>query len=524
MVLDCFTYYDEYGKELLLLRYNILKEYVDKFVIIEANKSQTGEPYSYKCKQRIAEWGLPEDHFEIVEFEIPEDDDLVCEEIDVLNLTDNISGGFNGKLSSLKCRIRERLQRDILVDVLKKYRGDSFVIFGDLDEILNPDYIAKLQNVIFMDLENHIVYTHLIWLQGQANLQVFERELNKQKIWSCQCVTSNALFQRTTPTKLRSMKLLPDNCRHYFLMDDEGSPCNEMGWHLSWMGDGEHKIKKVKSWPHFFDTFDWHIYKSYSSPDYLEFLSKEFKHRDPSPCGANHYILNEIPIDKLPKQIFEIPEVENYLFPYSKTTRSSKELNMELLNEFNQYINLDHVEQQERFIVEKFLNEDETVLELGGRYGVISCLINKRIKNPRHHVVVEPDSTVWETLKNNLKTNGCAPYIVKGFISNEKLDLDSRGYISKAYKNPNSKIPCYTLDEIKKLCNIKKFTVLVADCEGCLGSLFEENPQLYKELKMITFEEDCTDICDYKIIRENLEKNNFEELISGHQNLWIKIV
>tara|TARA_R100000005_G_C4960241_1_gene177211 strand:+ start:152 stop:1102 length:951 start_codon:yes stop_codon:yes gene_type:complete len=316
MLLDCFNYCDNYGKELLLLRYHILKKYVDKFIIVEADKSHTGNPNSYKCKQRIAEWGLPPDHFEVIELQMPEDDDLIFDEVDISNLTDFKTGESNRRLSSLKCRLRERFQRNAFVEVLKKYTSDALVIFGDLDEILNPHYLEKCNNVIFQSPENNILYTRLIFLQGQGNLQVFKRQPYVPTFWEGQFLVANTFFQKTDPTKIRCGKMLPDNIRSYFLTDENGLPFDEMGWHFSWMGDAEDKVKKVKSWGESFDKFSWHIYKSYSSPDYLKFLSKEFKHGDPSPCGFNNYILNEIGAEKLPKQIFEIPEVENYLFSY----------------------------------------------------------------------------------------------------------------------------------------------------------------------------------------------------------------
>ena len=91
--------------------------------------------------------------------------------------------------------------------------------------------------------------------------------------------------------------------------------------------------------------------------------------------------------------------------------------------------------------------------------------------------------------------------IVKGFIS-EKMDLSNiesyhGGYGSTFIYNENSKIPSYTLDEIKKKYNLK-FNVLVADCEGCLEVFFDENPTFINDLRLIMFEADYPDKCNYE--------------------------
>ena len=43
-------------------------------------------------------------------------------------------------------------------------------------------------------------------------------------------------------------------------------------------------------------------------------------------------------------------------------------------------------------------------------------------------------------------------------------------------ENNDTKIPSYSLDEIKTHYDINKFTALVADCEGFLEVFFDENP------------------------------------------------
>ena len=138
-------------------------------------------------------------------------------------------------------------------------------------------------------------------------------------------------------------------------------------------------------------------------------------------------------------------------------------------------------------------------------------------------MVVEPDERVWDALELNKHLNMCKFNIVKGFISNKKLALTGRGYDTCCFESCATKIPSYTLDEIKKKYDIQDFNVLVADCEGFLEVFFDENPTFCNNLRLIIFEADCGGKCNYKKIRTMLVDQNFKELKGGFQNVWIKM-
>ena len=131
--------------------------------------------------------------------------------------------------------------------------------------------------------------------------------------------------------------------------------------------------------------------------------------------------------------------------------------------------------------------------------------------------------TIWDTLEKNMEFNNCNFHIVKGFISNFKNNLIKDGYMTTSYKDEKSLIPNYTLDEIKEKYNINKFSVLVADCEGFLETFLDENPNLINDLRLIIFEEDFPEKCNYDKIKDNLIKNNFilKEKINS-QDVYIK--
>ena len=181
---------------------------------------------------------------------------------------------------------------------------------------------------------------------------------------------------------------------------------------------------------------------------------------------------------------------------------------MDIKDEYGKSIDISNLEVDEQRLVKNYIKENDVVLELGARYGSVSCIINSLLNCKTNQVVVEPDDRVWDALDLNKIMNNCEFHIVNGFISSNKLDLtnlnDYQGYASTYIINDNSSIPSYTLDEISNKYNLK-FNVLVADCEGFLEYFFEENPDFYNILRLIIFEADYAERCNYDKIRNTLK-------------------
>jgi FkbM family methyltransferase len=199
---------------------------------------------------------------------------------------------------------------------------------------------------------------------------------------------------------------------------------------------------------------------------------------------------------------------------------------MDICDQYGNSIDINTLEKAEQDLAKLYIKENDVVLELGARYGSVSCIINSNLKCKTNQVVVEPDERVWEALERNKKANNCEFHIIKGFVSTKKLGLTNLddyygGYGSTFIINNDSTIPTYTMDEIMKETNLT-FNVLVADCEGFLEFFFDENPNLYDMLRLIIFEEDYSDKCNYNKIRDTLRKKDFIEELNGHQNVFIK--
>jgi FkbM family methyltransferase len=184
------------------------------------------------------------------------------------------------------------------------------------------------------------------------------------------------------------------------------------------------------------------------------------------------------------------------------------------------------MEGPEQELANTYIRADDCVLELGARYGSVSCLINSKLNCKKNHVAVEPDERVWNALEHNRSVNNCDFHIVKGFVSNKKLSLTEitsyDGYGTTSVENKDTTIPSYSLKEIQQTYDLS-FNVIVADCEGFLESFLDDNPDFPDNLRLIIFEADYPEKCNYTKIRSILEYDkDFTELLFGHQNVWIK--
>jgi len=206
----------------------------------------------------------------------------------------------------------------------------------------------------------------------------------------------------------------------------------------------------------------------------------------------------------------------------------NKNNNIKIYNHHNNLIDTTKIEADEQFLANKYINENDIVLELGARYGSVSCIVNQKLINKKNQVVIEPDSRVWNALELNCKNNNCEFNIVKGFLSNTKLNLTNLdvcmdGYGSTSVIDNNSNIPSFTMSEIKEKYNIANFTGLIADCEGFLEQFINENITLLDELRIIIYEKDYPNKCNYDYVEKMLNQKRFKCVeVKRQQYVWVK--
>jgi FkbM family methyltransferase len=221
-------------------------------------------------------------------------------------------------------------------------------------------------------------------------------------------------------------------------------------------------------------------------------------------------------------------EVYKYLIKYlwNKVIKKRFE-HMVIYNEINYPVPHLEYERDEQLLVARYINSNDIVLELGARYGSVSCIINSILDNKSNQVSVEPDSTVWDVLEKNMKINNCSFNIFKGIVSKNNYSLKLNGYGStvdvanKLTTMESIKTQNISLEDLENKFGIT-FNVLVADCEGFLEIFLDENAILYTQLNKIIFECDRPDICDYNKIKLKLVENNFKLIENGFQCVYIK--
>lgn len=237
-IYDCFTFYNEI--DLLKIRINLLKEYVDYFVLVEMNVTQTGLKKAFifdEHKNEFADLGVNIIHVKV------KDTPKMAHEYDNWLL--------------------ENYQRNNILQGLKNCQSDDLIMISDLDEFPDPRVIADLKKtkVSFFKRDANIkllgniktLYFQAAYLgmidprklikiikdRSLANILKYTPIILEQNIYyyfmNCR---SKGFWRGTVILKYNNM-ILPNNARRlrfYLPVVKNG------GWHFSYMGG----VKKIK--------------------------------------------------------------------------------------------------------------------------------------------------------------------------------------------------------------------------------------------------------------------------------------
>lgn len=293
-VVDCFPFFNE--KELLELRVNLLKDYVDKFIICESNQTHSGKPKEFVANRLIKELGLPADMIEVIEMNIPSEENINVKQIDEINSKDSNS------TKEVKAWSRERIQRDAVLCILDKFEDDTVFIMSDCDEIINPDAINYFTNFC-RDKKQYIIKVPLVLLEGRADMRVYSGEEPvkwNQSLFIC----TKVQLKSSPPTNIRSNI---ENKFEIVWLTQDGKTIEDIGWHFTWMGDENRRKTKAESFIH------------YANINAVNTLSSESMYQINN--TINKYSLKKYPISSLPKKLFELERVKNFLLGESNFTK-----------------------------------------------------------------------------------------------------------------------------------------------------------------------------------------------------------
>lgn len=153
-----------------------------------------------------------------------------------------------------------------------------------------------------------------------------------------------------------------------------------------------------------------------------------------------------------------------------------------------------------------YVRPGSTILEIGARYGSVSCTLAALTENSGRVVSVEPDSTVWPVLTANLASHRCSIRLLQGAISDAPLHL------TRSKKSPyathtatqlmahqhhqaatstevKTVVPAMSFDDLVTTTGLH-FDTLVIDCEGCLPKLLQSYPQMLHGVHTVILEAD----------------------------------
>jgi len=259
-----------------------------------------------------------------------------------------------------------------------------------------------------------------------------------------------------------------------------------------------------------FNPFNYHFFRIYIYHPLLFFLNI-FRY----PKGTL----------KLLMQTFSSNHYSVYGLKITSPRKIDKYFFANLNTKFNSFI-LEKYEVNEKELIEKYLNKNDIVLELGGCMGVVSLLINNILNKKEGHIVIEIDSNKFEYLQLNRKLNNGKFKILNGALSNNSnlYYKESHNFWGgKMVEHKTSKpIKTYNLSDLEHKFNLK-FNTLVMDIEG--GEV-----EVIEELNLIRFDKLLFEIHfareknQYKTIEKKLKDNNFTQKESyGRVEYWQRV-
>lgn len=227
MIYDCFSFFNEL--DILEIRLNILNDIVDKFVLVEATKTHSGNDKPLYYKENIERFSKFKN--KIIHIIVDEYPDL------------KTSWEY------------ENYQRNCIAKGLLNANNEDIVLISDVDEIPNPAAIkANLQNTDIKIFEQNMYFYYLnyldikepIWNSGtrMLNYKQFKDGLDNEEFKYCEYFVEK-LNKGTTATKIRMYK--------------DGLYIPNGGWHFSYLGGTKAIINKITAFAH--QEFNTEIFK-----------------------------------------------------------------------------------------------------------------------------------------------------------------------------------------------------------------------------------------------------------------------
>ena len=224
MVYDCFIFFNEL--DLLEIRLNELNNVVDKFVIIEANKTfQNNEkPYYFEENSARFEKFIPK----------------------IIHIKLNKYPLFIPIINPFSPWKLEFFQRNSILKGLVNCKPEDIVIISDVDEIPKPEVLEELLkngvNEILglkMDMFMYFLNNQLIY-DGGSSMTIEE---SKNGIWHCSAVLPYKLLKKK-PNRIRKIIMRTKRKGEAYKIVPNA------GWHFTYLGGVSKIIQKLEAFSH----------------------------------------------------------------------------------------------------------------------------------------------------------------------------------------------------------------------------------------------------------------------------------
>ena len=201
---------------------------------------------------------------------------------------------------------------------------------------------------------------------------------------------------------------------------------------------------------------------------------------------------------------------------WNKTGKYIKDSNEKLRN-LHKYLkinygNIEH-EYPEQLMAINYINENDIVLELGSNIGRNSCVIAQILNNnDRNLVTLECDLNYVKQLTENKNNNNFNFQIEPSALS--KRMLIQKGWdtiVSNVILPEYTKVNIIDWSELKNKYNLN-FNTLVADCEGALYYILQDEPDMLVNFNKIIVENDYHDINHKIYVDNNMINNGFKNI------------
>lgn len=169
-------------------------------------------------------------------------------------------------------------------------------------------------------------------------------------------------------------------------------------------------------------------------------------------------------------------------------------------------------EYPEQLMTAMFLDSKAKVLELGANIGRNTLVIASILDNQENLVSLECNPEIYQQLIENKEINNYNFHAENSAISKRKLFAKGWETYLENRKPANSiEVNILTYQELCEKYDID-FDTLIADCEGALYYILEDEPDMLKNFNMIIMENDYWNIDHKKFVDTNLTTHGFERI------------